>query len=201
MIKRLFTTRLLMLAAIAGLCALAWLVWPATTPDAAEAKALVLATGATPAPIAPASGVPAAWPSAMPQRGDGIERVPLLPVDQSQSATASLAEAHLRGDPRTPPLVRVNDTTPAATDAERADPKAYAEYEARQSLRVLAQFSQAADQMLPQLRADIERGRQMGIAPEKIAKAEEKYRRIAEEQANILKQHPELANVAKAVSR
>jgi hypothetical protein len=174
---------------------LAWLAWPTVKQDGAAQTAK---TGST---LVAAPG-PGAIPPMATKAGelappsDGIDRVPLLPLDQSASATLSLAEGHLRGDPRTPPLVRANDNPLAASDAELADPKAYAAYETRQNLRVLAQFNQAAAQMLPQLRQDIERGRQLGIAPEKIAKAEEKYRRIAAEQANILKQHPELAQAS-----
>lgn len=171
-----------------------WLLWPETpVPPSAPAPAPA-AAAAVSAPVSARPGSAAA--TLLADRGDGIERVPNLPVDQSQSATASLADAHLRGDPRTPPLVRAAEALPEATDAEKADPQAYAAYEARQNGRVYARFNQAANQMLPQLRADIERGRQLGIAPEKIARAEEKYRRIAEEQANILKKYPELAGGA-----
>lgn len=179
----------------AVLSLLAWLAWPTVKPDGAAQTANAGSTlAAAQGPVATASV--AAKVGQLAQASDGIERVPLLPLDQSASATQSLAEGHLRGDPRTPPLVRASDNPLAASEAELADPKAYAAYETRQNLRVLAQFYQAAAQTLPQLRQDIERGRQLGIAPEKIAKAEEKYRRIAAEQANILKQHPELAQAS-----
>lgn len=180
-----------LLAASIAMAGLIWLVWPdAPAPAVAIGALSTVPTSAVPPRVTTAAS---SAKTGLPGPGDGIERVPNLTVDQSQSATASLADAHLRGDPRTPPIVRTDETGFAASDADKADPKAYAAYEARQHVRVYAQFHQAAQQMLPQLRADIERGRQLGIAPDKIAKAEEKYRRIAEEQAAILKKYPELA--------
>lgn len=185
----------LVAAAIAVAC-LIWLTLPdAPVPAVKVPVPSAMVHSAVALPVTTAASSPA---SGFPRPGDGIERVPNLAVDQSQSATASLADAHLRGDPRTPPIVRPDETGFAASDADKADPKAYAAYEGRQNVRVYAQFNDAANQMLPQLRADIERGKQLGIAPEKIARAEEKYRRIAEEQTAILKKYPELA---KAQSR
>jgi hypothetical protein len=169
---------------------LVWLAWPQS--DAGNRAA-------------PASAAPAvAAGKQVAERGfwlppalkeDDVKRVPLLPIDQSQSASQSLAQARVAGDARTPPIEHVADATPGASSAELADPKAYAAYETRQNLRVYAQFVQAAEQTLPQLRADIERGKQLGIPADKIARAEEKYRRIAAEQASLLQQHPELAKV------
>lgn len=172
--------------------ALIWLAWPASddsaTPPAGK-------------PVNPPAGLAQPVPDQgfwlpPPVTEDEVVRVPLLPIDQSQPASLSLARAHAAGDERTPPIERVADT-PAASAAELADPKAYAAREARQNLRVYAQFVQAADQILPQLRSDIERGRQLGIPPEKIARAEEKLRRIAAERASLLQQHPELGSAGR----
>ncbi|WP_038495281.1 hypothetical protein [Janthinobacterium agaricidamnosum] len=63
-------------------------------------------------------------------------------------------------------------------------------------MKLYAGFVQAADAGMPRLRDDIERGRQAGIAPEQIAKVEEKLRRIAAERARLLKEYPELASPA-----
>jgi hypothetical protein len=145
--------------------------------------------------------LPDQWPPPSPYGAEPeLNRVPLLPVDQSLSARHSLADARLNGDARTPPIERSVDSVPGPSAAELADPKAYAMYEVRQNLRVYAAFYQAAQRELPLLRANIERGKQAGIAPEKIAKAEEKYRRLSAEQANLLQQHPELRQLSGASS-
>ncbi|MBI3229238.1 MAG: hypothetical protein HYZ45_03355 [Burkholderiales bacterium] len=130
------------------------------------------------------------WPPASPYAGLEVKRVPIAVVNQDKSAALSLMETR-NGDPRTPPIQR-SEQGEQPNAAELADPKLYQQYEVRQNLKLYAAFVDAAKNEVPRLRADIERGKQMGIAPEKIAKVEEKARRIEAMQMQLLKEHPEL---------
>ncbi|MGE5621893.1 MAG: hypothetical protein ACM3WS_01880, partial [Bacillota bacterium] len=120
------------------------------------------------------------------------ERVPLPPLEAQEPAAQSLAQARANGDPRTPPIRRDADAA-KPTAAELADPAAYQRFEARQHARLLSAFTRAAAEEAPRLREDIARAHGAGIAPEEIAKAEEKLRRIEEMRARLLSEHPELA--------
>lgn len=133
------------------------------------------------------------WPPPVPSPSQGrdLTRVPLLPIGPQMSAWQSMAESR-HGDARTPPIVRDESRGELPSAAELADPKAYQQYEMRQNLRLYASFVQAARLEVPRLRADIERGRVMGIAPEKIAKVQEKVRRLEEMQERLLREHPQL---------
>jgi hypothetical protein len=104
-----------------------------------------------------------------------------------------MAQARENGDPQAPPISRNTAPTEQPTALELADPKAYQQFEGRQHLRQLAAFTQAAATEVPKLRDDIQRGRAAGIAPEQIAKAEEKVRRLEAMRTQLLQEHPELA--------
>lgn len=131
------------------------------------------------------------WPPVSPYAGMEVARVPLLPITQNVSAAQSMAQSRY-GDERTPPIVRSKEVAELPSAEELADPKEYAKYEARQNLRVYASFIAASKQEVPRLLADIERGKAMGIEAEKIAKVEDKVRRLQAMQAQLLKEHPQL---------
>jgi hypothetical protein len=153
-----FAFRALALGAVA---AAVWLAWPGADRPA-SAPPPPKAT--RPAPAARADGLPffATVPGAPP------------PV----SGAASLAATRQHGDPEAPPIARAPIVREPPNAHELADPKAYEAYEARETQRTYAAYIRAVDEELPRLRADIERGRAMGIAPEKIAMAEDKARRL-----------------------
>ena len=130
------------------------------------------------------------WPPASPDVAVEPKRVPIEKVSEAKSAAQSLAETRY-GDPRTPPIQR-SEATEQPNAAELADPKLYQQYETRQNMKLYAAFVDAAKTEVPNLRADIERGRAMGIPPEKIAIVEEKARRIEAMQAQLLREHPTL---------
>lgn len=171
---------LLLLLALAG-----WYFWP---EELADAPTGLPAAGAGAAP----AGLVTNWPASRIAEADAApQRVPLTPLAPPLAAVTSLADARERGDERAPPIVRSSDGE-QATPAELADPQAYGRYEARQHLRLLSAYVREADQAVPKLRADIERGRAAGIPPQQIAQAEEKARRIAALRAALLTEHPEL---------
>ncbi|MDO8654018.1 MAG: hypothetical protein Q7R66_17745 [Undibacterium sp.] len=140
------------------------------------------------------------WPPPFPYQDatqDQVKRVALLPTETEMSATQSLLDTR-NGDPRTPPIVRNTQEQELPSPDELADPKAYQQYEARQNLRLYSAFIQAAGQEVPRLQADVERAREIGIAPTDIAKVEEKIKRLAAMQAQLLREHPQLSAAAKA---
>ncbi|SHH22794.1 hypothetical protein [Massilia sp. CF038] len=159
-------------AVVAVMAAAAWLAWPS-----ADIPAPVADTAAPPTPVvaAPATaGTPF-----------------FAPVPSSQphiSAAQSMAQSRLHGDPEAPPIANQPITRDPPSAQELADPKAYEAYEARQTQRTYAAYIRAVDEELPRLRADIERGRAMGIAPNKIAMAEDKARRLGLMRAQLAKE-------------
>lgn len=117
---------------------------------------------------------------------------PLLPLAPSNvDAAVSMANAMKNGDPRAP--VIVHDTVQeAASPEELADPKLYAQYEARQNMRLYKGYVNAAEVEIPRLQADIAKAKAMGLKPEQIAEGEEKLRRIQQMRDQLASEHPEL---------
>ncbi len=109
------------------------------------------------------------------------------PVDAAQA----MAETREHGDPRMPPLDS-GDSREMPSAAELADPKAYAQYEARQNGKVYKAYVDSADKEIPALQSDIMRAKKEGIPPEQIKVVEEKVRRIQEMRDQLKAKHPEL---------
>jgi hypothetical protein len=153
---------------------LAWIVWPQDTPDVRTRveNQRAGASNANKEPAANAMPFFGAVPSATPVR----------------SAAASMAATRLHGDPEAPPIARDPMERELPSPVELADPNAYQAYEARQTQRVYAAYVRAVDDELPRLMSDIVRGRAMGIAPEEIAKAEEKARQLKKMRASLAKE-------------
>jgi len=117
---------------------------------------------------------------------------PLLPLEPSTvDAATSMANAMKNGDPRAP--VIIHDTVQeAATAEEIANPKLYAQYEARQNMRLYKGYVKAAEVEIPRLQADIARAKAAGLKPEQIAEGEEKLRRIQQMRDQLASEHPEV---------
>lgn len=117
---------------------------------------------------------------------------PLLPLEPSTvDAATSMANAMKNGDPRAP--VIIHDTVQeAATAEEIANPKLYAQYEARQNMRLYKGYVKAAEVEIPRLQADIARAKAAGLKPEQIAEGEEKLRRIQQMRDQLTSEHPEV---------
>lgn len=175
---------------LAGLAVLLiYLVWP--QDEVEVVSVLADQTSPTAGALALSKGA-INWPPPSPYGDTEPKRVPLLPIKQDVPAAQSMAMSR-NGDERTPPIVRNEYKGEQPSAAELADPKLYAQYETRQNLQVYASFIQATNQEIPRLKADIERGRAMGIPAEKIAKAEDKVRRMEAMQLQLMKEHPQLA--------
>ncbi|WP_404932167.1 hypothetical protein HF313_31440 [Massilia atriviolacea] len=117
---------------------------------------------------------------------------PARAADAAVPAARSLAQTRLHGDPDAPPIARDSAVPTRPTAAELADPGAYQAFEARRNAQVLAAYIKAVDEELPRLREDIARGRAMGIAADKIARAEDKARGLEAMRAQLVKDHPAL---------
>lgn len=117
---------------------------------------------------------------------------PLLPLEPSNvDAATSMANAMKNGDPRAP--VIIHDTVQEqATPEEIASPKLYAQYEARQNMRLYKGYVKAAEVEIPRLQADIAKAKAAGLKPEQIAEGEEKLRRIQQMRDQLASEHPEV---------
>lgn len=150
----------LKLSALAALAAALWVAWPENTNTAPAAAAIAApalahrAQSAMPFVAAPKSAPP------------------------PPTAAASMAATRQHGDPQAPPIVHEPVAREAPGARELADPRAYEAYEARETQRSYAAYIRAVDEELPRLRADIARGRAMGLEAHKIAMAEDKARRL-----------------------
>lgn len=171
-----------------------WQLWPLAEPvQQAQAEARRMAKEQSSKEKTPS------WPAPFPdqeQPPEQLKRVALLPTGTEMSATQSLLDTR-NGDPRTPPITRNSQAPELPSPDELADPKAYQQYEARQNMQLYASFIQAAGQEVPRLQADLARAREVGIAPAEIAKVEEKIKRIAAMQAQLLREHPQLSGATK----
>ncbi|MDQ1922733.1 hypothetical protein [Massilia pseudoviolaceinigra] len=157
-----------------------WLVWPEN-----EAPSEAGTADATVSTRAAVAGRP--WLDAWPPDTKAA------PADEAPlPAAQSLAQTRVYGDPEAPPIALDVPARVRPTAEELADPKAYQAFEARQNAQVMAAYVKAVDEELPRLRDDIARGRSMGIAADKIAKAEDKARGLENMRAQLLKDHPAL---------
>jgi len=154
-----------------------------------------------PPPMKAAQSLPSASQVAVDQPvpvnlGVGQKDSPLLPMLDPATfppvdAAQSMAETREHGDPRTPPIDRTPDRE-MPTSAELNNPKAYAQYEARQNAIVYKAYVASADKEIPALQSDVERAKKEGISPEQIKVVEEKMRRIQQMRDELKAKHPEL---------
>ncbi len=190
--------RKMIMAGAGLLCALAaWQLWPNTS----DASAAMQNAGAGAGAGADASkqhqllgAAAGGWFSSLANaesKPEELKRVPLLPVGFQMSATQSLVDTR-DGDARTPPIARDTQAPQAAAAAELADPQAYQRYEARQNMRLYSSFVQQAELEVPRLKADVARGIELGIAPDKIAVVQDKIKRLEAMQTQLKHDHPEL---------
>lgn len=171
--------------AVAGLAAWSW-----TAPETVATISLNTAS-LRKANNKQAEQGPALSPPAGPE-AEPVRRVALLPTGSEMSATQSLLDTR-DGDPRSPPVVHSIAPAILASPDELANPKAYQQYEARQNMRLYSSFIDAAQAEVPRLQADVARARAVGIAPAEISKVEQKILRIAALQAQLIRDHPQLA--------
>jgi len=164
---------------------------------------------ASPGTVAPAAVPPAGQSgttlaskieSPLPQRDDTAwydEQADLPTLDEpawqpSSSAVASLREATLNGDPRTPPLAPSPERE-MPTDEELSDPDLYLQYESRQQQAVYASFLQAANRQLEEMDALIARAEQEGgVTDAQLEEGRRKRDMLLQQRDALLAEHPEL---------
>ena len=151
---------LLKLCALAALAAATWAVWPEQTTTAPVTAGAAI--------VAPAQKAQSGLPFFA-----ALEPAPAPPT-----GAVSMAATRLHGDPQAPPIAHEPVVRTAPSAQELADPTAYEQYETRETQRTYAAYIRAVDEELPRLRADIARGREMGLEASKIAMAEDKARRL-----------------------
>lgn len=161
-------------------------------------------TAAPPAAVRPAgqSGTTLASKieSPLPQSDDTDwydEQADLPALDEpawqpSSSAVASLREATLNGDPRTPPLAPSPERE-MPTEEELSDPDLYLQYESRQQQAVYASFLQAANRQLEEMDALIARAEQEGgVTDAQLEEGRRKRDMLLQQRDALLAEHPEL---------
>lgn len=155
------------------LFAACWLADRDTAPRPGPATAVTASGHRAPAPSLPA---PAA---------SGRQWMDALP-DPSTPAWQSMADARLHGDERAPPLRAPAAREPGPTAAQLADPAAYSKFEQDRDAQVMKAYAAAVESEVPRLRADVERARAAGIAPQEIAKVEAKIARLEKLRKSII---------------
>ncbi|MBL4797712.1 MAG: hypothetical protein JKY50_09875 [Oleispira sp.] len=106
-------------------------------------------------------------------------------------AIASMRQARLEGDPRTPKLGEYHQReTPTAEELD--DHEQHLAYERRQQKRVYRAYVDASKIKTAQLRSMIEKGKAEGVSAEEIAFAEEKIRGIEEMAITLQQDHPDI---------
>jgi len=106
--------------------------------------------------------------------------------DMARQAWQSMAEARVRGDERAPPLQAPAARETGPTPAQLADPAAYRDFEQGRNAEVMRSYAAAVASEVPRLRADVERARAAGIAPQEIAKVEAKIARLEKLRKSII---------------
>jgi hypothetical protein len=183
-----FTVAVVVLASLAFI-ARTWLVDSSKAPSFAMSSSTNAETGIGPSLNSQQAPTNIAEPPTPVITGTDS---PLLPLEPSNvDAATSMANAMKNGDPRAPTII--HDTVQeAATPEEIADPKLYAQYEARQNMRLYKGYVKAAEVEIPRLQADIAKAKAMGLKPEQIAEGEEKLRRIQQMRDQLASEHPEV---------
>ncbi len=106
-------------------------------------------------------------------------------------AVASLRQARLEGDSRTPNLAP-NHEREKPTEEELGDHEQYLEYERRQQKRVYRAYVEASKIKTARIRSMIERGKAEGVSAEQIASAEDKIRGIEEMATQLQQDYPDI---------
>jgi len=104
---------------------------------------------------------------------------------------ASLRQARLEGDPRTPNLAPNHEREKPSAE-ELGDHDQYVEYEKRQQKRVYRAYVEASKIKTAQLRSMIEKGKAEGVSAEEITFAEEKIRGIEEMAITLQQDYPDI---------
>ncbi len=94
-----------------------------------------------------------------------------------QDAIASMREARLHGDSRSPSLLR-SEPSERASAQEMADPDLYLQYQAKQRSKIFVSYVQAAKPKLEKLRALVAAGEAQGISAEQLAEGRDKIQQI-----------------------
>lgn len=165
----------------------AWSWREAPVDVASPARAPSAPASLPPVPVPTASPAPAA-----PVAAKAVDEAPPAPapldLQQAQQLMQWTAE---HGDPRSPALGGLKPRQ-AASEAERADPQAYAALEERQT-RELVQAYAAGVQQIPEIRARIEAAAQSGErSPAELDEARAALEQLEAMQAHLEREAPEL---------
>lgn len=106
-------------------------------------------------------------------------------------AVASMRQARLEGDPRSPALGDYHERE-VPTEEELGNHEQYLEYERRQQKRVYRAYVEASKIKTTRLREMIEKGKAEGVSSEDIAFAEDKIRGIEKMAITLQQDFPDI---------
>ena len=106
-------------------------------------------------------------------------------------AVASMRQARIEGDPRTPTLGEYHERETPTTE-ELGDHEQYLEYERRQQKRVYRAYVEASKIKTARLREMIEKGKAEGISAQEIEFAEKKILGIESMAATLQQDYPDI---------
>ncbi len=109
-----------------------------------------------------------------------------------ETAIEQMREARIHGDDRAPPIVHEPVTEQRATPEELASPELYNAYEAREEMKLKAQFVSAAQPQMQELKQQIQAMKDAGLDQAAIREAEEKLIQLDAMTNQLQKQHPEI---------
>lgn len=109
-----------------------------------------------------------------------------------ETAIEQMRDARINGDDRAPPIVHEPVTEQRATPEELASPELYNAYEAREEMKLKAQFVSAAQPQLQELKQQIQAMKDAGLDQAAIREAEEKLIQLDAMTNQLQKQHPEI---------
>ncbi len=188
----------------AAIIAVRWWQMPVTPPAASNSpvSTVTLQTSTSKVGAAGTSLPAGIEPAAMDERPLADELAPLTePAWQvDPAATASLRDAMINGDARTPPLAPSAERE-QATAEELADPDLYAAYEQRQQMQVYQSFLQAAEKQIDVLQADIARARaEGGVSEAQLQEGQRKLEALQRQRDEVAARYPELVAPASSDS-
>jgi hypothetical protein len=122
---------------------------------------------------------------------DGRRNAAIKTFIPNPEAVASLRQARLEGDSRTPNLAPNHEREQPSAEA-LVDHEQYLEYERRQQKRVYRAYVEASKIKTTQLRSMIEQGKAEDVSDEDIAFAEEKIRGIEQMAMSLQQDYPDI---------
>ncbi len=114
----------------------------------------------------------------------------------NSKAIAQLRRSIEHGEPRAPAVAADQRQYQRIDENVRANRQAYSAYQSAQQLQRRATYVYAAGKKLAEIDAQMEWGRKNGVSDAQLAMAQEKRDRLAKAREQLLKDHPDIPDMA-----